>query len=258
MRWSPGTVTWFIIAGVASVCAGALGRPNGAPENREGQKIFTTVCSACHGLDARGGERAPNIATAGKVQLASDDELVHVIEHGIPSQGMPGFEKTLTAAQLSAVVAYLRELQGKTELTANHGNASAGKLLFFGRAKCGDCHSVRGEGGFIASDLSSFGRVHSSQEIRNAITGPNKNFERRNEMLTVTTAQGQKYSGIERNEDNFSLQLQTLDGGFHFFDKSGLMRIERSQRSLMPDNYGSSLTSAEIEDLVTYLAGLRQ
>ncbi len=246
------------MAGLASVCAGALGRQNGGPENREGQQIFTAVCSACHGLDARGGEHAPQIATSAKVQLASDDELLHVIQYGIPSQGMPGFVKTLSAAQLSAVVAYLRELQGKTESIASHGNAAAGKLLFFGRAKCGDCHSVRGQGGFMAGDLSSFGRIHSLQEIRSAITGPNKNLERRSETLTVTTALGEKYTGVARNEDNFSLQLQTLDGGFHFFDKSELMRIERSQRSLMPDNYGSSLTPGEVDDLVAYLAGLRQ
>jgi hypothetical protein len=31
-------------------------------------------------------------------------------------------------------------------------------------------------------------------------------------MATVTTRGGKKYTGRIRNEDNFSLQLQTLDG----------------------------------------------
>jgi hypothetical protein len=36
-----------------------------------------------------------------------------------------------------------------------------------------------------------------------------------------------KYSGRVRNEDNFSLQLQTLDGAFHLFMKSELRSFER-------------------------------
>ncbi|PYU85142.1 MAG: hypothetical protein DMG51_09405, partial [Acidobacteria bacterium] len=29
----------------------------------DGRKLFDSVCATCHGLDGRGGERGPNIAT---------------------------------------------------------------------------------------------------------------------------------------------------------------------------------------------------
>jgi hypothetical protein len=45
--------------------------------------------------------------------------------------------------------------------------------------------------------------------------------------MIISTQDGQKYSGRVRNEDNFSLQLQTLDGAFHLFMKSELRSFER-------------------------------
>ena len=38
-----------------------------------------------------------------------------------------------------------------------------------------------------------------------------------------------RYQGIIRNEDNFSLQLQSEDGAFHFLSKADLKTIERGQ-----------------------------
>ena len=58
---------------------------------------------------------------------------------------------------------------------------------------------------------------------------------------------------MARNEDNFSLQIQALDGTFHFFTKSELRSIEYQARSLMPSDYGSRLSRQELDDLVSYL-----
>jgi len=63
----------------------------------------------------------------------------------------------------------------------------------------------------------------------------------------------QQKTGIARNEDNFSLQLQTADGAFHSFVKSDLKSLEHQPRSLMPADYGTSLSPAEIDDIVSYL-----
>jgi putative heme-binding domain-containing protein len=68
----------------------------------------------------------------------------------------------------------------------------------------------------------------------------------------MTTA-GQRYEGIIRNEDNFSLQLQSTDGAFHFISKSDLKTIDRAQGSMMPSDYGSKLSDAQLNDLISYL-----
>jgi hypothetical protein len=64
---------------------------------------------------------------------------------------------------------------------------------------------------------------------------------------------GERYTGIIRNEDNSSLQLQSLDGAFRLLDKSTLASIERDKRSLMPSDYKSRLRPRDVSDLISYL-----
>lgn len=219
----------------------------------EGRQIFEMRCTGCHGLDGHGGERAPDIVTAQKPQRRSDAELAQIIANGLPAAGMPAFSM-LASSRVKSLVAYLRLLQGKTknDSVALSGNPQNGKALFSGKARCSECHLVQGAGGFIASDLSGFGHDHSGEEIRTAILKPDR-FSRRNVAAVVTTHDGQKYLGIVRNEDNFSLQLQTLNGAFHLFMKEELASVVLQPDSLMPSDYGSTLSSGELDDLISFL-----
>jgi putative heme-binding domain-containing protein len=113
---------------------------------------------------------------------------------------------------------------------------------------------VNGAGGFFAADLSTYAKGRTESKIREAILSPNKDLDTRRGTVAVTTAAGQTYRGIIRNEDNFSLQMQTPDGAFHFFEKCDLTKITHEPASLMPADYGSKLTNAEIDDLVSFLA----
>jgi len=65
-----------------------------------------------------------------------------------------------------------------------------------------------------------------------------------------------EYRGIRRNEDAFSLQMVDLGGKLRVFEKSQLGRMTIETESLMPDNYGSRLTAADIRNLVAYLKTL--
>ena len=115
---------------------------------------------------------------------------------------------------------------------------------------------IAGRGGFTGSDLSGYGNQHSPDVIRTAIVDPNKNLDPRHRTVVAVTRDGHRYTGRALNEDNFSLQLQTLDGTFHFFEKSALARLEHEPRSMMPSNYGSTLSPGELNDLVSYLMTL--
>ena len=218
----------------------------------DGRKTFESVCATCHGLDGRGGERGPDIATRAEVQQLSDEETLHVLKTGKPAVGMPAFG-TLGTSKINAVMAYLRVLQGGGKASSIPGDAQSGKLLFFGKARCANCHMIGGLGGFIGADLSSYGSNASAQEIRAAITDPNKDLEPRERTVFVTTRDGRQLTGIARNEDNFSLQLQSLDGTFHLFSKKDLEHIEYQPKSFMPSDYGSVLSATELDDLVSYL-----
>lgn len=239
----------FFIAGLilALSCAAQL------KSQPAGQQLFASMCAGCHGLDARGGEHAPNIATSPDVERMSDSELLQVVRNGMPAAGMPGFRASLKGDQLEAVVSYLRVLQGKSKAAVFTGNPETGRPLFFGKARCSECHMIGGKGGFIAADLSSYGSSHSADEIRKAIVDANANLNPRQRTAIVVTRDGKKYTGIARNEDNFSIQLQTLDGTFHLFDKTEVASFEYQSRSLMPAGYASALSARELDDLVSYL-----
>ena len=226
------------------------------PAIAEGRQAFESRCAGCHGLDGRGSERAPDLATRATVQRRADAELFKIIQDGIPALGMPSFG-TMDRSRIGALVSYLRLLQGKTGGAKVAGDPQKGKALFYGKARCAECHMMDGAGGYIASDLSSYGRTRAPEEIRDAIAKPGGDSGTSRGVVAVTTRDGQNFSGVLRNEDNFSLQMQTLDGVFHLFAKSDVVSLARQPESLMPSDYGSVLSPGEIDDLISYMVAAR-
>jgi len=218
----------------------------------QGRETFRSRCAACHGLDGRGGEHGPDIVTSPKVRGLTDRALFGIITHGIPRTGMPAFGPLLRPDELRSVVAYIRRAGGKGATARVPGDPARGEALFFGKARCGDCHMVKGKGGFLGADLSDYGRDHSPAQILGAILRPGAGPVR--ETVTAITRNGQQWTGIARNEDNFSIQLLDTKGVFHLIMKSDLASLKREPRSLMPDDYGARLSSIEFDDVVAYLA----
>jgi hypothetical protein len=101
-----------------------------------------------------------------------------------------------------------------------------------------------GKGGFLASDLSDYANTHSADELRQQITDHNE--VRRRQWTRIVTRNGKEYFGVVRNEDNFSLQLQTADGDFLFWRKTDLAVIAHKDHV--------SLGGTDIDNLITYLS----
>jgi mono/diheme cytochrome c family protein len=166
----------FLLAGLA-VAAG------GGPA-QQGQALFKQDCSGCHtigGGDTVGPDLKGIVATAGestvrdfatdpdKILGSGDPKIAALVTkfHGVkmPSLG-------LTAAQVDALVAYLKTTGGKTASAPaaaapkpTTGDATAGKDLFTGStqlahggAACVSCHSIAGVGalggGRLGPDLT--------------------------------------------------------------------------------------------------------
>ena len=165
---------------------------------------------------------------------------------------MPGFSG-LDPAKLAEVLDYLRILQDKRSTPAVAVDVGNGKELFIGKGGCSQCHMVYGTGGFIGPDLSDYGATHSADDIRNAILDADKRAGFRKGLAKATVKGGQQLSGLIRNEDNFSVQLQSLDGRFHLLKKSNLADLTFESTPLMPGDYDSKLTQAELKQLVAYL-----
>ena len=217
-----------------------------------GKETFASSCANCHGLDGRGGERAPDIAERPRVQQLSDVQLSKIIRDGIQGTGMPAFH-SLDSATVKALVSYLRTLQGAKTVVRLPGDPGRGEAIFAGKAGCSGCHMIAGKGGFISSDLSGYARTRTVEQVRRDITNPAPSSGHQGRVATATVHSGEKYTGRVRNEDNFSVQLQTLDGAFHFLAKSDLEGFEYSSQPLMPSDYGATLSASELNDLVSYL-----
>lgn len=76
----------------------------GLASAQTGQQAFEKNCSVCHGGDGGGGEMGPPLGT--RVANLDDENLTRIIQQGLPSRGMPGFN--LPPAELSGLVAHVR------------------------------------------------------------------------------------------------------------------------------------------------------
>ncbi len=216
-----------------------------------GRRIFASSCAPCHGLDGLGSERAPNIVTNPQVQRFSETQIARILSDGVPGKGMPAF-RALGAAGIKSVIRYLSDIQGKQASAPAPGDPRRGKTIFFGDAGCSACHMIGGTGGFIGPDLSAYAHTHRAKKIRTAIVAFSESHSAKS-MVTAIAVDGQRYQGVVRNEDNFSLQLQSIDGTFHFFSKANLIAIERGSNSIMSSDYNKKLSAGQLNDLVSYL-----
>src|SRR5262249_2248835 len=189
-------------------------------------------------------------ASRREVLAKTDSDLLSVIRDGRPSKGMPAFAG-YGEKQLLALLAYLRELQGSRRQMPLSGDPDRGRELFFGKARCSDWQMVAGQGGFFAAELTEVAAKKAAAEVRSAIVAPEKDRDPRKGPVTVKLADATVLSGMPRNEDNFSLQLQTPDGAFHLLKKSEI--VSRQPAIAISADHGRTLSSNELNDLVGFL-----
>lgn len=218
----------------------------------ESRQFFESVCAGCHGLDGRGGERGPDISSRQQIVQLSDADILEILRAGRPAAGMPPFG-SFGEAKLKQLLAYLRTLQGKGTVAALPGDPHNGKTLFFGKARCSECHMMQGTGGFLGRDLSVYGASLSPTEVRSNILRPGETSNKANKTAVFVMRDSSNYSGVIRNEDNFSIQLQSTDGAFHFLNRSDVAQVTFLPEPIMPSDYDKTLTPSELNDLVSYL-----
>ncbi len=255
MKVSPRLIGWLattypVVLIFALAASQAQTTAHGA-----GQRTFESSCGPCHGLNGKGGEHAPDIATRPDIVGLSDSEILKVSREGKSQAGMPPFAG-LGPARLSDILNYLRFLQGKSKTPTVVGSAEKGKEVFSGKAGCSACHMVHGSGGFLGPDLSDYGASHSADEIRSAMVSAEKRPGIHKGLAKATTRDGRQISGVVRNEDNLSVQLQAQDGAFYSLEKSDLSELMFDSEPLMSDDYGSTLSKAELDQLVGYLLSI--
>ncbi|MBS1851160.1 MAG: c-type cytochrome [Acidobacteria bacterium] len=257
--WSVLVLGCALVAGHAqSTAPKKVSASQASANSSAGKQTFESICAPCHGLNGRGGERAPDIAMKRSIVRMPDAQLLKVLQEGKPQAGMPAFG-ALGPEKLAELLRYLRLLQGKRDSAAIvTADAEHGKALYAGKAGCGECHMVNGRGGFLGPDLSDYGANHSAGDIRHSILSADSRPALHKTLARITTKEGQQVSGLVRNEDNFSLQLQSLDGAFHLLEKNDVAELTWDPLPIMPGDYGAKLSQEELNQLVAYLASLTE
>lgn len=230
----------------------------------EGRLVFRVNCTLCHGLNAHGGIRGPDLTTGRRTHGASDEEVFHNILQGISGTAMPAND--LTDQETWQVIAYLRSLAPKS--TAVKGDRTAGEKTFWGDGNCSLCHMVKGKGGRVGPDLSRVGAARSlaymeesirqpDRRLTEGLTEPNKDLAQAYEKVVVVTNTGEEITGVALNEDSFSLQMMDPSEQLHLFQKKDLRSVAHTRKSLMPAYAEDLLSAKDLEDLLAYLSSLR-
>jgi putative heme-binding domain-containing protein len=231
----------------------------------EGASQFRADCALCHGMQANGGSRGPDLTRGIWNHGGSDAEIFRTINEGVPGTLMPA--SNLSEAEAWEIIAYLRTLAPKAP-EAVPGDPKAGEKFFLGDGNCSLCHMVAGKGGRLGPDLSRVGATRSPKYLAEKLRNPNgsvavglmepgKEWPLEYGTVKVVTRQGETITGVVRNEDSYSIELMDTSENLRLYLKKDLLEVKHLEKTLMPVYDEDTLDKQQLRDLVAYLYSLR-
>ncbi|HIE96614.1 MAG TPA: c-type cytochrome [Planctomycetes bacterium] len=135
-----------------------------------------------------------------------------------------------------------------------HGDVNAGRLVF--ERTCAKCHTLFGEGGTIAPDLTGSGRKKTDYVLSNLID-PSAEIDRAYRLTTVLTTDGRLLSGFMVQQDDTWLVVRTQDARIRVAMKE-VEELITSNTSMMPEGMLRDFTDHQVRDLLVYLGHSEQ
>ncbi len=247
-----------IIFALAVVSADSHAAPKETRDQARGKRLFQGHCARCHGIKGQGGTGAD--LTRAKYRHAPNAAgIFKVIKLGVGGTAMPG-NWFLTDREVWQVTNYVRSLQRKVAEPLP-GEAGRGKEMF-AKHDCAKCHIVAGVGGSIGPDLTDIGARRGLEFLRKAVMHPGKDMPLDSKGYTAYRVviavmhDGRVLTGTRINEDTFTIQVRDEKNRIYSLQKSALEELKKTDGSLMP-SYEEKLSQQDVDDLITYLAGLR-
>jgi cytochrome c oxidase cbb3-type subunit III len=228
-----------------------------------GKTLYEATCSKCHGLDGGGGDGPSLQGVPGQL---GDEATGDIIRSGIPGTGMNGFG-SLNLDELGQVVGYLKTLGRTADAEIAKGDPLKGKAVYESSG-CSACHIINGLGRGVGPELTRVGSMRGPRYLRTQLLTPGADLPhaagamergRFTEFLfvRVVTKDGHTYEGTRVNEDSFTIEIKDSAGNFHAFRKLELAKLDKLPgQSVMP-SFKDQLSSAQLDDLVAYLASLK-
>ena len=136
------------------------------------------------------------------------------------------------------------------QLAAISPDLENGKAAF--TKNCAQCHQFRGLGQVVGPQLEGVGG-RGSDRLCEDIMLPNRNVDQAFRSTIVMTDSGSVLVGLERRRDDRVLVLADVKGEEVVVPLDTIEQSRVSNASLMPDNFGQSLTTQQLADILAYL-----
>ncbi len=233
----------------------------------QGEKLFRKKksCFACHQLEDEGGLVGPDLSRAG---FSYTPEWIFTWignpQSVKPESKMPNLG--LDDEECRAITAFLASLKGAgikkkwdAYLTPS-GDPAKGKKLFFdseGKANCGKCHTVSGQGGKVGPHLSFVGTSRMKAFLLESILNPKAVITSGYSSILILTKKGKFVTGVKMNEDDSSIDLMDKEGNALHISKDEIKKYKTQKISIMPGNFKDILTQDEVRHLLAYLGTLK-
>jgi putative heme-binding domain-containing protein len=217
-----------------------------------GRGIFESQCALCHGQTGGGG-RGPALNRPNLDNAPNDEALRKLISEGL--RDMPAAWQ-LHPDEVAGVAAYVRFL-GALPQEAVPGVAARGARIYAARG-CATCHMVAGRGAGFGPELTAIGARRSAAFLRQTVLKPAATLPDGFLYVSAVPASGPAVRGIRVNEDSFTIQLRDAGGSYHSLRKSELKDLRRLQGETPMPTYEGQITGADLDDLVAYLASLKE
>jgi len=223
-----------------------------AADIEDGGRVFRSSCANCHGQD---GDQVPGVDLGrGQFKRAqTDQDLIGVIQKGIPNTGMPA--TNFSNEQAARVVAYLRSVAASRRGGSVSGDAARGKAVFDGKGACATCHRIGLAGSRVGPDLSAIGLQRRAVELEQSLVDPDADVQVSNRTYRVVAKDGSVTTGRLLNIDSFTVQMLDAKEQLRSFMKSDL-RDFGFVASPMP-SFKARLSPQELADVVSYLVTLK-
>lgn len=232
--------------------------PNSPEDLARGKKLFLGSCTYCHGPTGDGGKGA-DLSRQELVRAKTDGDLARIIEVGIPGTEMPSAWH-MTRREVTQVAAYVRTL-AKVDIQAVAGDVNKGRSLY-ARHGCANCHTLKLDGvftgGLMGPDLSSIGLKRNGGYLRESLTDPAASLPEGFVPVKVVTQAGRTINGRITQDDTFAIVVRDLVGNNHAMLKKDVKSITRDPKSSPMPSFKDKLSSTELDDLVAYLASLKE